>query len=183
MALWRPELVADAVIFVAAPASFVDARAIDPSALPSIAADRQGEDGRHMVVADPDGDHRLWLTDAVPGRRLAALIPLDGNFRLRLESALRFHRHLLGERAGPPPRRVELTPLQRSRLVLMLRAIDGRHTGASYREIATVLLDPAVSAMPARDWKVSAPHSRVFRLVKDAVALVSGGYRKLLHGD
>jgi len=151
--------------------------------LPSIAADRQGEDGRHLVLADPAGDLRVWVTDPTPARKLAVLIPLDGDFSLRLESARRFHRRLLGQAAGPLPRRIDLTPLQRSRLILMLRAVDGHFAGASYREIAAALLDPAVGTMPARDWKTSAPHSRVYRLVKDAVALVRGGYRKLLHGD
>jgi hypothetical protein len=65
----------------------------------------------------------------------------------------------------------------------MLRAIDGRIDGASYREIAAALLDPDVVDLPARDWKVSAPHSRVFRLVKDAWGFIQGGYRKLLNGD
>lgn len=181
--MWLPELVPDAVIFAAAPPSFGDARTIDPAVLLSIAADRQGEDGRHIVIADPAGDHRLWLTDTGPGRRLAVLIPLDGDFRLRLDGALRLHRLLLGERTGPPPRRIVLTPLQRSRLILMLRAIDGHRAGASYREIATVLLDPAANTMPARDWKTSAPHSRVFRLVRDAFALINGGYRRLFRGD
>lgn len=65
----------------------------------------------------------------------------------------------------------------------MLRAIDGRLAGASYREIAAVLLDPTVANLPARDWKGSAAHSRVYRLVKDALAFIHGGYRKLLRGE
>ena len=150
--------------------------------LSSVTADRQGEGERHLVISDPDGQHRLWLTDPIPGHKLAVLIPLDGDFRLRVEGALRFHRRLLGERAGPLPRRLTLTPLQRSRLILMLRAIDGRFAGASYREIAAVLLDPDVARIPARDWKASALHARVYRLVRDAFSLVNGGYRKLLRG-
>lgn len=134
-------------------------------------------------MSDPEGDHRVWVMDAAPGRSLAVTIPLDGDFRLRLDAAARFHRRLVGEPSGPPARRIALTPLQRRRLILMLRAIDGRRSGASYREIATVLLDPAVGALPARDWKSSAPHSRVFRLVTDARALIEGGYRRLLRGD
>ena len=145
-------------------------------------ADRQGADGRHLILADPEGDHRVWLAGADSGQPLAVVLPLDGDFRLRLEGALRLHRHLSGERAGPPPRRLDLTSMQRQRLILMLRAFDGHIAGASYREIAAVLLDPAIRAMTARDWKVSAPHSRVYRLVKDAFALVNGGYLKLFRG-
>jgi hypothetical protein len=144
-------------------------------------ADRRGADGRHIILADPEGDHRLWLADPDSAQPLAVVLPLDGDFRLRLEGALRFHRHLSGERAGPPPRRLDLTPMRRQRLILM-RAFDGHLAGASYREIAAVLLDPAIRAMTARDWKVSAPHSRVYRLVKDAFALVNGGYLRLFLG-
>jgi hypothetical protein len=144
---------------------------------------RQGEDGCHVIIADPAGDHRLWLADTAPGMRLAVLIPLDGNFRFRLEGVERFHRLLIGEPAGPRPRRLDLTERQRQRLTLMLRVALGRRAGASYREIGTVLLDPKIAHLPARDWKISADHSRLFRLIKDAWFFIDGGYRKLLRGD
>jgi hypothetical protein len=65
----------------------------------------------------------------------------------------------------------------------MVRAFDARLDGASYRDIATVLFaSPKTARLPARDWKQSAEHSRVFRLVKNAGTLVDGGYRKLLGG-
>lgn len=111
------------------------------------------------------------------------LIPFDGDFRLRLEGALRLHRRFLGEPAGPPPRGIELTTLQRRRLILMVHAFDGRSAGATYREIAVVLLDPEVAHLPARDWKGSPAHSYVFRLVRDAGFLVGGGYLRLLRGE
>lgn len=116
------------------------------------------------------------------GQGRAVLIPLDDQFRQRLTGALRFHRYLLGERSGPVPPRVDLTPMQRDRLMLMLRAFDGHESGASHRQIATVLFDPDIAYVPARDWKSSALHARVFRLVKDACALVDGGYRRILRG-
>lgn len=156
---------------------------IDPTALFPVVADRGGEDGRHVIVADPSGDHRLWLTDTAPGTRLAFLIPLDEDFRFRLEGVERFHRLLIGEPPGPRPRRLDLTKLQRQRLALMLRAVLGRRAGASYREIGTVLFNPKIAQMPARDWKHSADHSRLFRLVKDAWSFIDGGYRRLLRGD
>ena len=114
---------------------------------------------------------------------MAVVIPLDGDFRLRVEGLERFHRLLTGQAAGPRPRRLDLTKLQRLRLSLMLRAAIGRRAGASYREIGTVLFDPKIADMPARDWKHSADHSRLFRLIKDAWFFIDGGYRKLLRGE
>lgn len=72
--------------------------------------------------------------------------------------------------------------MQRDRLMLMLRAFDGHESGATYREVAAILFDPDITHVPARDWKSSALHARVFRLVKDATALVEGGYRRVLQG-
>lgn len=111
------------------------------------------------------------------------LIPLDEDFGLRLEGVQRLNRLLVGARTGPKSARLELTPLQRERLALMLRAVIGRRAGASYREIAAVLIDPYIVHLPARDWKASASHSRVYRWIKDACAFIDGGYRKLLNGD
>ena len=123
------------------------------------------------------------MAAAPTGTRLAVVIPLDGDFRLRVEGMERFHRLLMGQPAGPRPRRLDLTELQRLRLTLMLRAAIGRRAGASYREIGAVLFDPKIADMPARDWKQCADHSRLFRLIKDAWFFIDGGYRKLLRGE
>ena len=144
-ALWHPELLPDSVTLVVALAASSSARPIDPGDFPSVLADRQGDDGRYVILADPDGYHRLWLTDADPNGVRAVLIPLDDHFRQRLTGALRFHRHLLGERSGPVPPRVDLTPMQRNRLMLMLRAFDGHEADASYRQIAAVLFDSDIT--------------------------------------
>lgn len=182
-AFWQPELVPDAVIIVAAPPGFTHAGTLDLAELGAVIASRRGEDGCHAIIADPAGDHRLWLMDAAPGTRLGILIPLDDDFRFRLEGIERFHRLLMGDPTGPRPRRLDLTVRQRRRLALMLRAVLGRRAGASYREIGAVLFDPKIAHMPARDWKLSAEHSHLFRLVKDAWSFIDGGYRRLLRGD
>ena len=69
--------------------------------------------------------------------------------------------------------------MKRRRLVAMLRALDGRLAGASYRDIALALLDAEAAHWPAREWKSSAARSHVIRLVADAFALMNGGYRQL----
>lgn len=136
-----------------------------------------------MIVADRDGDHRISVLDPAPNRRLAILVPLDGSFRARIEGAHRFFRRLTGHSSGPRPRALRIAPQRRSRLILMLRALDGHLAGANYRTIAVALLDRSVATLPAREWKTSAWRARAIRLVRDAVATMNGGYRKLLAGN
>src|SRR3546814_1043873 len=70
---WRPELTAVTVILDAAPEGFETAVPVDPRALGALLADVAGIDGRHVVVADAAGEHRLWLRAATPGQPLAAV--------------------------------------------------------------------------------------------------------------
>ena len=65
-------------------------------------------------------------------------------------------------------------------LDLMLRALDLREGGATYRQIATELGRTDAARLPATEWKISAARSFVVRLVRDATAFANGDYRKLL---
>lgn len=177
---WRPELTAVTVILDAAPEGFETAAPVDPRALGALLADLSGIDGRHVIVADAAGEHRLWLRAATPGQPLAAVIPLDKDFITRIASLLRFHRRLLGRTPGPLPRGWPLTAYRLVRLDLMLRALDLRSAGATYREIAAELGRDDATRLSASDWKMSASRSFVVRLVRDATAFVNGDYRKLL---
>jgi len=178
--VWRPELTAVTVILDAAPEGFATAAPVDPRALGALLADLAGIDGRHVIVADAAGEHRLWLRDPTPGRPLAAVIPLDKDFLTRIASLLRFHRRLLGRAAGPLPRGWPLTAYRLARLDLMLRALDLRDGGATYREIATALGRDEAARLSASDWKMSSARSFVVRLVRDGVTMMNGEYRKLL---
>ena len=178
--VWRPDLTAVAVILAAAPEGFETASPVDPRALGALLADLAGIDGRHIVVADAAGEHRLWLRDPAPGRPLAAVIPLDKDFLTRIASLLRFHRRLLGRAAGPLPRGWPLTAYRLARLDLMLRALDLRRGGATYRQIAAELGREDATKLSASDWKMSASRSFVVRLVRDGLAMMNGDYRKLL---
>lgn len=133
-----------------------------------------------MVLADPDGDHHLVVGTIDPAQPLAVLLPLDDSFHIRAEAALRFQRRLFGRAAGPPPRALTLTPRYRLRLVRMVRALDGRSSGATYREIATVLFE--THQQSATEWKTSSIRAQTIRLVKDAGTMVRGGYLRLLAG-
>ena len=115
-----------------------------------------------------------------PRRPLAAVIPLDKDFITRIASLLRFHRRLLGRVAGPLPRGWPLTAYRLARLDLMLRALDLRDEGATYRQIATALGRDEAARLSASDWKMSASRSFVVRLVRDGIAMMNGDYRKLL---
>ena len=69
---------------------------------------------------------------------VAVLLPLDQLFDIRVAAALRLWRGLTGRTPGP--NLGILTPERRGRLILALRALDGRLERATYPEIAAVLL-------------------------------------------
>jgi hypothetical protein len=139
-----------------------------------------GCDGRHVVLQDLEGAHRLWLRNVQAGIGMAALIPLDETVLLRIAGLLRLRRRLAGKAPGPVPRGWDLSARLRQRLILMVRALDGYQARASYREIALALYGPA--AVARYPWKTSSVRGQTIRLVKDAVATMNGGYRKLLRG-
>lgn len=106
----------------------------------------------------------------------AILLPLDKLFNVRTMAALRLWRTMAGRKPGPNP--AALSPHQRKRLILALRALDGRFAGASYREIATVLLQ--VEDMPDAEWQTDERRGQVIRLVRMGTMLMTSGYRNLL---
>lgn len=107
----------------------------------------------------------------------AVILPLDTFFPLRIASALRLWRALNGRSPGPDPQR--LTRQRRIRLVLALRALDGRLAGASYREVAEALFGPLKLRGDA-DWNSHDLRDRAIRLARLGADLMRGGYRRLL---
>jgi len=177
---WRPELLASVLILQPAPADFHTARSLDRLNPDQDTVLTLPGGDRAILLGDPDGDHHL-VADAIElGRPLAVLLPLDDSFHIRAEAALRLHRRLSGRAAGPIPRALTLTPRHRQRLTRMVRAIDGRSSGATYREIATVLFN--ASRQSATEWKTSSIRAQTIRLVRDAQEMILGGYRRLLTG-
>lgn len=178
---WRPELVPLTLLVEPAPADF-KAQSITPESLGVLLADQIGPEGRHIVIADDEGEHRLWVRGAESGQPMAVLVPLTRDFETRIASLIRFHRLLFGKPTGPPPRGWALTPYRRARLRQMLAALDMHLAGASYRDIATNLGESEAAALPASEWKDSRARSRIIRLVTGAKAMMNGGYRQLLGG-
>jgi hypothetical protein len=180
-AIWRPELIPPTILLVEAPDGFSEAHELAEDDFELARASVRNADGVQVVVEDPSGDHRVWLREPREGQKLAALLPLDEDFRLRVLSLVRFQRRLAGRASGPPPKAWLITRRHRRRLILMVRALDGHLAEASYREIADALYGAEAVARYA--WKTSSIRGQTIRLVKDAVRMMRGGYRELLRGD
>ncbi|MET4323634.1 DUF2285 domain-containing protein [Bradyrhizobium sp. RT5a] len=143
----------------------------------SSGAIRQASDGWHAVLRIQGAQHHLWLKEAPQfGVCYAAELPLDADFEIRTHASHRLWRAINGRPPGPPLH--QLSAQRRERLVLVLRALDGRVDGASYRVIAEVLFGR--KRIPERAWKTHELRSRTIRLVQPGLALMHGGYRALL---
>ncbi|MEA3388469.1 MAG: DUF2285 domain-containing protein [Pseudomonadota bacterium] len=134
-----------------------------------------------MILADSDGDLRLWLR-AEPDRPLAVVLPFDDDFDLRLGVARRLLRRLRDGASGPWPPRLAVTRFQRLRLTLLLNIFDRLKADNSKREIARELIYPGLDPGPSAAWKASSERRRTQRLCDEARAMVAAGYRHLLRG-
>jgi hypothetical protein len=107
----------------------------------------------------------------------AVILPLDRFFESRATAAIRLWRGLAGRNPGPNP--AELPKARRDRLILALRALDGRLDDATYREIATALFGEA--GVSHRGWKSHDLRDRTIRLVRFGLGMMRSGYRGLLN--
>jgi hypothetical protein len=156
--------------------------------LPDGLADpRLGLDARRLqpVLTGDDEDQvielrgvrlRLHRDDKVGGGPVAVLLPLDQLFDIRVNTALSLWRALTGRTPGPDLG--VLTLERRSRLILALRALDGRLERATYPEIAAVLFDTA--PISKRDWISHELRDQTGRIVRLGFSMMRGGYRRLL---
>lgn len=103
------------------------------------------------------------------------MVPLDADGLDRIAAVDRLWRSLHGLPALADTR---LTPQRRRRLKLMLRAADGRMNNASYREIADALF--GASRVTDDPWKTSPLRDTTKDLVRDGLAMIAGGYLRLL---
>ena len=119
---------------------------------------------------------RVHLDGHAP-KRPAVLLPLDELFAVRVASAVRLWRAATGREPGRNPH--ALPKSQRDRLILTLRAIDGRAENASYREIANALF--GAMRLSEREWKSHDLRDRTIRLVRFGLSMMRSGYRRLLY--
>jgi hypothetical protein len=171
------------VIIVVTPEPFVSVSATDVDRLGSVLVRADTEDGRHLVLGDPEGSHRISFLGRALEDGGAFLIPFDRDFNARLHAVQHFQRKLSGQRSGLPLRSVRLSPPQRMRLALQVRALDAIEENATRREIAAVLIDPDARTIPAIEWKNSALRKQVIRLIAAAQLHMNGGYLALLRAD
>ncbi|MGH7087780.1 MAG: DNA -binding domain-containing protein [Stellaceae bacterium] len=132
--------------------------------------------GPARLIRRQGAQFHLHILDG-PGERMAcAVLPIDKLFEIRAAAAIRLWRGLTGRPLGRD--RTELPAARRARLVLALRALDGRLAKASYRGIAEELFGS--SRIPDRGWKIHDLRDRTVRLARLGFSLMEGGYRRLL---
>lgn len=181
--LWEPAASPTTVILDSTPPDFADARAVDIHALGKIVADHEARDGRHMVVANADAIHRLWLRELQPGTPLAVVIPTDFHFATRIAAVARFERRLSGVPCGHRPPEYRPTAFQRNRLFLLLNLLDAETEGASRREMAFSFIYRNSAPMGRAEWKSSSQRRRTHRMIDEAKHMMARGYRDLLLGN
>jgi hypothetical protein len=142
--------------------------------LPALMKARIGD--ADFLVRGAGEDFRASLLEGADGQPLAVVLPFDQLFEHRASSALRLWRAVTGRAPGPDM--ATLPQPRRDRLLLALRALDGRLDEASYRDIAEALF--GAGAIPERGWKTHDLRDRTTRLVRYGYSMMQGGYRHLL---
>jgi hypothetical protein len=160
------------VALTALPADLADPSfRLPPRLLDSIPA----ADGAEHLIEHRGAVFRAHI-DASGTEPPAVIIPLDQLFEIRVTAAIRLWRGLAGRNPGPNP--AALPKTRRDRLILALRALDGRLADATYREIASVLFREA--GLSDRGWKSHDLRDRTIRLVRFGLGMMRSGYRRLL---
>lgn len=136
----------------------------------------RAKDGPERLIEHRDDFFRLHVLEDIGDECPCVVLPLDRLFEIRTAGALRLWRSLFGHSSGRNP--AELPAARRERLILALRALDGRLDKASYRDIAEALF--GTGRIPGRGWKTHDLRDRTIRLVRLGHAMMQGGYRRLL---
>ena len=135
----------------------------------------------HLSISD--GLKRIRL-DVVAGTLLEGPVRLHyqlAGFEAAETQVLTLRQLLAVDRLGRFSRNLHPRETKAERWVMMLRAHDLSVIGASQREIAGALLGPDAVA----DWRTRSDflRLRIQRLLRDASAMISGGYLDLLRGS
>ena len=171
--LWTAASLPTVIPITSLPAALADSNGL-PSVIPVGRA--RAEDGPLWLIQRQDTVFRLHMLGTPGKEHCCVVLPIDGYFDTRVAEAIRLWRGLRGRPPGRNPSR--LSPTRRDRLILALRALDGRLAMATYRDIAQVLF--GASRIPERGWKTHDTRDRTVRLVRLGLSLMQGGYRQLL---
>jgi hypothetical protein len=129
---------------------------------------------KDLVQLVPTGPR--FSSGSSPPSGAAIIIPMDDWFVSRLAYATALWGAIQKGVWRDP---FEPSRARRLRLILGLRAIDGRDDGASYRDLAKALYG-ADSVPAGPSWKTHDLRSRVMRLVSDANDLRASRYLSLI---
>jgi len=173
---WRPQVNPRTLVLTAASPIDEGALCFDPAAWPGRLEQSIAADGVHLLLRFGAEEHRLWAPEPPrPGQPLVVAQPLDADLAIRADAADRFLRRLRKPAAAPArPQRPTLV----RRMILTLRALDGRNAGVSQRRIAEVLL--RVRCASPREWEDCSGRALTARLLRAGAALRGGGYLDLL---
>jgi hypothetical protein len=130
----------------------------------------------HSVLESGDTIFSLLaVSELESGAPLATVVLLDDDTPDRAEAVIRFWTVL---QRRPAPRDDRITPQRRQRLRRMLRVVDARDEGETYRTIAEVMFPR--HHIEAASWVGNPIREAIIRLARDGAKLVQGGYRTLL---
>lgn len=179
---WLPEVSPAVLLLTAAPPGFGAVKPIDRAILTPISAAHRDDAGHRHIIEDPEGHLEIASDGDDALHRPAIVLPLDASIDLRIDALQRLVRRLRGKPAGPIPRGLRLTTLQKARFIQLLQAHDIRSAGGGPREVAAEVLRSKQAGLRSIEWKDSAARRRAIRLLSDAKAYVNCGYLKLLRG-
>lgn len=172
---WSPEEDSSAVVLTDVPPLLpTDTNLFAVLDADDVRRDETGEYFQHDL-GNGQSLHLVRLAGVDGTQPLAAVVPIDADGLDRAEAVVRLIK-ALNKRAVPPDTRLTAHQLRRARH--MLQAVDGRSSGASYREIAEAIF--GVVRVAEQPWKTSALRDTVKDLVRDGLAMIQGGYRQLL---
>jgi hypothetical protein len=172
---WLPQYDTSAVVLGEEPLPFSASAEQQPTLDAAFSVEGDGEalllydlgNGQHVQLI-----HRGTTPRDMPA---AAFVPLTIEGFDRIESIGRLLAALHG-RAIPPDTR--LTSQQRTRLRRMLQCFDGHRDGATQQEIAQIVF--RTGPLDRHDWQKSSARHAIKALLRDARAMIAGGYRTLL---
>lgn len=152
----------------------------------SVQAERFSDAGRHLVLADDLGIHRLLVQKPGALAQTGFFVPDDKWLTIRLKALSRF-RASNGPLARAMAKELRPSAYQRFRLERMLAILDrmdgSSPGGRTMRDIAAQILFPNAEPVRAIEWKTSSERRQTQRLVAEARRYMFGDYRTLLNGS